>query len=58
MVRPTGGGTVRTHCQRCNRFSYGFPLCSWCRRKANDGRKEDGRIVKWNPKRKVFEAGE
>ena len=49
---------MRTHCQRCNRFSYGFPLCSWCRRKANDGRKEDGRIVKWNPKRKVFEVGE
>ena len=44
---------------RCGRLSYGFPLCSHCRRKANDGRAlDDGRVAKWNKGSKVFEAHE
>ncbi len=48
----------RTKCQRCGALSYGFPLCSRCRRKANEGRIVAGRPVAWNKKAKVFELKE
>uniref|UniRef100_A0A6M3JE38 Uncharacterized protein n=1 Tax=viral metagenome TaxID=1070528 RepID=A0A6M3JE38_9ZZZZ len=45
-----------TKCQKCGALSYGFPLCSRCRRKANHGRIVYGvGIAHWNNERKVFE---
>lgn len=48
--------TRTTRCQCCGRFSYGFPLCSWCRRKANDGRVIGDKIVRWDKRAKVFKV--
>lgn len=42
-------------CRRCGRESYGFPLCTWCRRKANQGRIVNGQKVVWNNRAKVAE---
>ena len=45
----------RTKCALCGALSYGFPLCSRCRKKANDGRKVEGGVARWNKWAKVFE---
>jgi len=54
------GLETNTKCRKCGRFSYGFPLCSWCRRKENEGRVEvvrgEVRFVMWNRRAKVFEG--
>ena len=59
-VKRDWGMRIRTKCFKCGRFSYGFPLCSWCRRKENEGRAEvvrgDVRFVMWNRRAKVFES--
>jgi len=48
--------TTATRCERCGRRSYGFPLCSWCRRKANDGRVIGDQVVRWDKRAKVFKV--
>ena len=45
---------MRSQCRRCGRQSYGFPLCSWCRRRANEGRVVRGRVAVWSSRCKVF----
>jgi len=44
----------RTKCRLCGALSYGFPLCSRCRKKANDGREVEGRVARWDKLAKVF----